>query len=186
MKNITFAAVFASLLLAGTSRCRAQESPEMPKPQKEHEWLQKFVGEWDSASEASMGPDQPTMTCKGTQRARMLGGFWMIAEGEAEMMGTPVQMVLTLGYDPTKGKYIGTWTDSMNHHMWHYLGTVDEAGKTLTLETEGPNFFVPGTTSKYREVIEFKSKDHYVFSSAVQGEDDKWTTFMTANYRRKK
>ena len=29
------------------------------EPQKEHQWLDKFVGEWISEAECMMGPDQP-------------------------------------------------------------------------------------------------------------------------------
>ena len=29
------------------------------EPQKEHQWLQKLVGEWTSEGEADMGPGQP-------------------------------------------------------------------------------------------------------------------------------
>jgi hypothetical protein len=167
--------------------CRAQELPEIPKPQQEHEWLQRFVGEWESNAEASFGPDQPPVKCEGTSRARMLGGFWMISEGKSEILDTPVESVLTLGYDPKKGKYVGTWTDSCHHYLWNYTGTLDEAGNKLTLATKGPNPMVPGDkTFNYREVIEFKSKDHYVFTSAMQGEDGEWVTFMTANFHRKK
>ena len=31
-----------------------------------------------------------------------------------------------------------------------------------------------------------KSKDHRVLRSYIQGDDGKWTQFMTAHYRRKK
>ena len=186
MKRIICTSFVALLSFAGVLNCQAQELPEMPKPQKEHEFLQKFAGEWTSEATASFGPDQPEMKCTGSATARMLGGFWMISEGKAEMMGMPVESVLTLGYDTKKNKYVGTWTDSCHNYLWHYEGEVNEAGDTLTLDTEGPNPMLPGEKMyKYREVVEFKDKDHYVFSSMMQGEDGKWITFMTANFKRK-
>ncbi|HOF88403.1 MAG TPA: DUF1579 family protein, partial [Armatimonadota bacterium] len=33
----------------------------MPKPQKEHAWLHKMVGEWVAEGEGVMEPDQPPM-----------------------------------------------------------------------------------------------------------------------------
>lgn len=173
-------------ILVTASRLAAQEPPQLPAPQKEHEWLQQFVGEWESESEASMGPGQPAMKCKGTTRSRMLGGFWMVSEAKAEMLGTTVNAVQTIGYDPQSEKYIGTWVDSMMNYMWRYEGTVDETGKILTLEAEGPNFMDEGKTAKFRDAYEFKSKDHIVATSSMLDEDGKWVTFMTGNVRRKK
>ena len=63
---------------------------------------------------------------------------------------------------------------------------VDDAGKTLTLETEGPCPLKPGQRCKFKEVIEVKDKDHKVFTSSMQGDDGKYTTMLTINYRRKK
>ena len=73
----------------------------------------------------------------------------------------------------------------MNNYLWKYEGTVNEEGKTLTLETEGPCPMKPGKLSKFKEVIEFKSKDHKVFTSSMQEDDGKWSTMMTIHYRKK-
>ncbi|MBX3437027.1 MAG: DUF1579 domain-containing protein [Planctomycetaceae bacterium] len=163
----------------------AQDIPELPQPQKEHAWLERFVGEWTSTAEAKMGPGEPKFESTGTQKARMLGGFWMISEGEAAMMDVTIHSILTVGYDPAKKQYIGTWTDSCNDHLWHYTGKVSEDGRTLTLDARGPNFAAPGTSANYRETIEFQNDDHYTFSSSVELEEGKWFTFMTAQYHRK-
>ena len=182
------AIVFVGLLpwAWAASMLAAQEAPEFPKPQEEHAWLKQFVGEWETTAEASMGPDQPPMTCKGTMSSRMLGGFWMISESKAEVMGAPMTAVLTVGYDPQKKKYVGTWVDSMMNHLWRYEGAVDETGKKLTLEAEGPNMLQPGKTAKFRDAYEFKSADHIITTASMQGEEGKWIIFMTGEARRKK
>jgi hypothetical protein len=177
------AAVFSVVLVAGVS---AQEVPIFPQPTKEHQWLQQFVGEWDTTAEGKMGPDQPAITCKGTAKSRMLGGFWLLTESDNEMMGVKINALQTIGYDSTKKKYIGTWVDSMLNHLWEYEGSVDATGKKLTLEAEGPNMLSPGKTAKFRDEYEFKSPDHIEATSSMQGEDGKWVQFMVGQLRRKK
>jgi hypothetical protein len=137
--------------------------------------------------EASMGPDQPPMTSKGSEVVRSLGGLWTVAEGKGEMPdGKPATMIMTLGYDPLKKRYVGTWIGSMMTHLWIYDGEIDASGNVLTLAADGPSFTDPNATAKYRDVIEFKSDDHRVLTSHLLGDDGKWTQFMTAHYRRTK
>lgn len=182
MKRILLLAMAA--FLTG-SLIVASQPQEMPKSQKEHEWLKQFVGEWDSEGQLVMAPGQPTVKCKGSQSSRMLGEFWMVADIKGDMMGTPIQGLHTVGYDPKTKKYVGSWIDSMMNHMWMYQGYVDATGKILTLESEGPNMAKPGANAKYRDVYEFKSKDHFTMSSEMQGDDGKWTQFMSSNVTRR-
>lgn len=176
----------AMLVLFASNATAADEFPKLPPPQKEHEWLQQLVGEWDSESEMTVEPGKPTFKWKGTESVRSLGGFWIVGENKATIMDKPMSAILTLGYDPEKKKYTGTWVDSHTSYMWKYVGTLDSAGKVLTLETEGPNPMSPGKMGKFRDVLEIKSKDNKVLSSSILGDDAKWTTFMTVDYRRKK
>src|SRR5262249_23859366 len=93
---------------------------EMATPQREHKWLQRFVGEWTSETEMSMEAGKPPEKCYGTDSVRSLGGLWILAEGHGDMPGCgPVSMLLTLGYDPQRKRFVGTWIGSM---MTHLLG----------------------------------------------------------------
>jgi hypothetical protein len=181
-----FSKRFSLLLVLAASFVGAQDFPGMTPPSKEHEWLQKFVGEWESESEASMGPGQPPMKCKGTIGSRTLGGYWFVSEFKSEMMGKQMTALLTLGYDSKSKKYVGTWVDSMMGYMWKYEGTLDPTGKILTLEAEGPNFMLAGKMTKFRDIYEFKSADQLSISSTMLGEDGKWITFMTGSAKKKK
>jgi hypothetical protein len=174
----------AVLLLSGPALLPAQEIPKMPAPVKEHEWLKQLEGEWESEYEAFMPGATDPMKGKGTESAKMMGGFWLIGNGTGEMMGMTMKSILTLGYDPGKKKYIGTWVDSMTSHLWNYEGTVDSTGKILTLETEGPCMMKPGTT-KFREVTEIKDKDNKTFTSSML-DDGKWVTIVKVTSKRKK
>ena len=154
--------------------------------QKEHRWLQKLVGTWSLESECIVGPDQPPMKSSGSDTVRSLGGLWTVGEGEGTCPdGSAVKSIMTLGYDPQKKRFVGTFIASMMTHLWPYEGTLDEAGKVLTLDSEGPSFAGDGKMVKYQDVIEFKSDDHRVLKSRMLGDDGKWYEFMTAHYRRK-
>ena len=73
----------------------------------------------------------------------MIGGFFLVAENTGTIMDMPFTGILTLGYDPKKQQYVGTWVDSFQGYLWTYTGEVDAAGKTLTLHTEGPSHAAP-------------------------------------------
>ena len=173
-----------SLFLWVVAARAADQGPPMPQPQKEHQWLQQLAGEWQYEGECIMGPGQPPMRSTGTETARALGGFWVITENKGEFMGTAVTGVMTLGYDPQKKKYVGTWVDSMTNHLWRYEGTLDASGKVLTLSAEGPAFDQPGKMANYRDVIEMKDKDTKVLTSHIE-KDGKWLQFMKMTSRRK-
>jgi Protein of unknown function (DUF1579) len=158
-----------------------------PEPQKEHQWLQKLVGEWSFETECMMGPGQPPSTHAGTETVRSMGGVWFLCEGHGDMPGGGTATTLmTLGYDPAKKRYVGTFIGSMMTNLWLYEGQLDASGRILTLDTEGPSFTEPGKMAKYQDIIEIKSDNHRVLSSQALGEDGKWHRFMTANYRRRK
>jgi hypothetical protein len=162
------------------------EEPKMPAPVKEHDWLKQLAGEWTVEAEAVMEPGKPPVKATGTESAKTLGGFWLVGELKSEFMGVPVNGVMTVGYDAAKKKYVGTWVCSAEGHLWHYEGTVDSAGKVLTLNTEGPDMTKPGRMAKMKDVVEVKSPDHLVLTSSYQGEDGKWVQFMTMTKKRKK
>ncbi|QJD30281.1 DUF1579 domain-containing protein [Methylococcus geothermalis] len=157
------------------------------KMQSEHEWQENLVGEWVYEHECSMEPGKPPEKFKGSESIRSLGGLWVLAEGSGEMPGGGVaNTVMTLGYDPKKKRYVGTWVGSMMTHLWVYDGYLDAEGKVLTLETEGPDCTEEGKLVRYKDVIEIKGSDHRVMTSHKLGADGKWHPFMTASYRRKR
>ena len=157
-----------------------------PEPQKEHRWLDQLVGEWRYEGECSMGPGQPTMKIAGSETVRSIGGLWTLGEGEGEMPeGGMARTVMTLGYDPRAGRFVGTFIASMMTHLWLYNGSLDETGKVLELDAEGPSLD-DKSSQKYRDSMEFVDDDHRVLTSRARGEDGQWHVFMTAHYRRKR
>lgn len=178
--------ITAAALIVLSSSLGAQEIPKFSPPTKEHAFLKKFAGDWESTGKTAAAPGQDAVTCTATIHNKMVGGFWLVSEAKSEMMGVNFTAIQTIGYDEKSKKYMGTWIDSMMNYMWKYEGSVDKTGKILTLEAEGPNFLKPGTTGKFRDIYEFKSDDHIASISQMQGEDGKWITFMTGSMKRKK
>lgn len=103
-----------------------QESTMQAEPQKQHHWLQQLVGEWIYETEVAMGLDQPSEKATGTETVRSLGDLWILAEGQGEMPGCgEANTMMTLGYDPQKQRYVGTWVGSMMTYLWLYDGELD-------------------------------------------------------------
>lgn len=155
---------------------------------QEHGWLQRLVGDWTVSSDC--GPEGVTET-EGphpdwTETVRSLHGAWIVAEGNGEMPGGggPATTLMTLGYDPARQRFVGTWLGSMMTHLWVYEGTLDESGNVLTLDTEGPDFTSDGRIVRVQDIIAFEDDDNRTLTARVQGDDGGWKQVMTARYRR--
>jgi len=164
----------------------AQESPEMgTKPKPEHEWLQQLVGDWTVTSEMIMGPDQPPVTSQGTEKTINLGGLWAFGEGTGTMPdGGQMEYRTGLGYDVSFNEYRGFWLGSVSSHLWKYVGTLSEDGKTMTLNCVGPDMVNDGQTANYRDMIEILDANHRTLTSYGEGPEGVWTQFMKATYTR--
>ncbi len=152
--------------------------------QQEHRWLERLVGEWTSEMEAVMKPGEPPQTFTGTESVRSLDGLWVLCEGTPS--GGTSTTIMTLGYDPAKGRVLGTFIGSMSTHMWVYEAELDPSGDVLTLNTEGPGFGDETRTAKYMDTIEFLGDDHRVLKSRVQDQEGAWQDVMEVHYRRVK
>src|SRR5262245_18998495 len=127
------------------------------------------------------------MKCTGAESVRSLGGLWTLGEGKSEMPGGAVaETLMTLGYDPAKGRFVGSFVGSMQTYLWPYDGALDKTGKKLILDAEGPSLTDESRMIKYQDTIEFINPDHRTLSSQFLGDDGEWVMFMTAHYRRKK
>lgn len=184
MRKLVIASFMAALLVV-SAHLAAQDAPGASAPAKELEWLQRLTGEWETELEVFAGPGQPPLKVKATETTRQIGQLWTLTEGETKQPAMPYARALVLGYDAAKKKYVGTWVDSNSTHIGRYEGEIDAAGKTLTLVGEMPHPF-DGRLAKVREVIEIKSPDQKVVTTALQGDDGNWLTLVTVDARRKK
>ena len=100
------------------------------EPTPQHEWLKQLVGEWSYRSECPAGPDGEALTAEGKEHVRMLGDLWMVGESTGLMPGGgSMTAVMTVGYDPEKERFVGTWVGSPMTAMFVYEGTLDEGAR---------------------------------------------------------
>ncbi len=149
---------------------------------KEHQWLRRLVGEWTFEGEASMAPGEPAEKFSGTESVRSLEGVWTVCEGRDESGAS--SSLMTLGYDPARERFVGTYVTGMMTYLWLYDGELDADGKRLLLNAEGPSLTTEGQTGKYRDTIELVSDDHRVMTSTFLFDDGEWREFMRVDYRR--
>ncbi len=141
-------------------------------------WLEKITGDWTYEAELVVDPNQPPMKGKGTESGRV-DGNQAILEGRQETMTTK----FTISFDPATKTFSASFTASTMPEPWMYKGTLDEAGKILTLKSKGPHPADPNKQANYRTFIEVRDEDHKTVHSDIEM-DGKWITFETYRYSR--
>ena len=162
-----------------------REAPEL-EVLAQHRWLQQLVGNWVCTVDVAMPDGQKPPPA--IEKVRALGNTWIQGETQTEMPGMgQVTMQITLGFDPQKQRFVGTWVGSMMTHLWVYEGELDATGKVLTLNAEGPAMMGGGEnrTAKYQDTISLIDPNERTLTSQQQQPDGSWQKFMTAHYKRK-
>jgi hypothetical protein len=154
---------------------------------KEHQWLQKLIGTWTYTSKCETGPGQPPMVATGTEVIRPLGELWIICENTGTMPGGgSMSAQMTLGFDPAKGRFVGTWVGSPMAYMFVYEGQLTPDGRALPLDCRGPSFADPAQMADYQDVIEVTGPGTRLLRSQLKNPDGTWTPFMRAEFTRVK
>lgn len=158
---------------------------QSPAPQHEHQWLKQLEGSWISEHDCVMGPDQPPIKTSGTAKGSTLGGLWLLFEMTGSMPGgAEHRSIIQLGYDPKQQKFVGSFISSCMTRLWPYAGTLDESGKVLTLNSEGPTFTDENVMAAYQDIIEIVDDNRFLFRSRLQTPDGQWVQFMEGTYER--
>lgn len=153
----------------------------------QHEWLRQFVGEWTFEGGCDAGPGRPPMKWGGTEAVRMLGDFWLVFEGKGPMpSGQEMNYVMLLGFDPAKGKFVGSWIGSPMTAMFVYEGDLDPSGAVLPLCTTGPNPMAPDTLANFKDVHEITTDGRRAMWSQLQGPDGAWQKFMHVTFQKRR
>lgn len=157
---------------------------EKPTAQAEHLWLQKLVGSWTWVNQWQESPESPVVKFEGVEVVSPIGEVWI--QGVSTMKGPSGGesiSQLTLGYDPAKGRFVGTFLTSMMTYLWVYDGFLDEGDTKLVLQASGPSMDPTAGTTAYRDVIEFHGPNRRTFSSFMQKGSD-WVKIMETTYLR--
>jgi hypothetical protein len=156
-----------------------------PQPTQQHQWLKQLVGNWTCNANCTM-PDGSTSITTARETVRQIGDLFIVADLTGETPGSDQTLtsMLTLGFDPDKNKYVGSWIGSPMPQLITYEGTVSEDGKNLTLDCQAPGYDNPAETKKYQDVIVINSPDERELHSQIQNDDGSWTRFMTSTYKR--
>ena len=154
MRQVAFIGALLGAVLAAT----AQEAGDV-RPQKEHEALKQFEGEWDVQCKWMM-PGEEVQNNKGTETAKIrLGGFWLVSNFKGEFNRKPFDGHAMTGFDPQAKKYVAVWFGSAGPTVMQFEGEADGSGKTFTLKGDCVD---PKTGKKvpHRVVWEITDRDH--------------------------
>lgn len=175
------------LLLSGVSlvpAIAAAQAPPMPTPGPEHAVLKEDLGTWDASIEMLM-PGAPAAPSTGVETNTLsCGGLCLATDFKGTVMGAPFEGHGVTTWDPTKKKYVGTWSDSMTAGLATTESTWDPAKKTLdaTMLTPDGN----GGTVKLRSTVQYTADGKRVFSMFMPGPDGKEIPSMRITYTRQK
>ena len=114
----------------------------------------------------------------------LAGGLWMLSSFEGEFGGAKFEGRGQFGFDANKGKYVGTWIDSMSPNMSLLEGSYDAKTKTMTYTGEGVG---PDGKSKYTQKMVTTTKDDgsRVFTLYMKMDKDE-VKFMEITYQKRK
>jgi hypothetical protein len=141
-------------------------------PGPAHEFLEQFVGEWNTKTSIYMDPTTP-MVSTGTAVGKLiLGGRYIRTEHQGEMLlpsddgsmqPVPMSGIAITGYNVGRKQYTSVWLDTMSTAMLTSTGSLDQSGTVLTMfgEMDEPMTGEVGKTVKY--VTRVISENEYTF-----------------------
>jgi hypothetical protein len=158
---------------------------KLATPGPEHKALDVMAGKWAAKITMYMDPSKPPAVSEGTSDVTwILGGRFLLQTFEGQMMGQPFTGQGLTGYDNYKKRYVGTWTDTMTTTILTMNGTLDKAGKVLSMSGKMDDF-TTGKTSTIRYKTTVVNKDTINWEMWGPGPDGKDFKMMTIVYNRK-
>jgi hypothetical protein len=141
--------------------------------------LENDVGVWDVEMEIHPGPGAAPILLTATATNRMVGGRWLVGDHRAD---SGFEGHGVYGWDDAKGKYVGSWVDSMQTSIARSEGEWDPATRTMTFVVEVNH---DGRIVTYREVTEHRDDGTTVYHNLVPTPDGGEFEMIRATYRRR-
>ena len=156
-------------------------------PGKGHEFLKRYVGDWDVDISTWQNPGTPAQMSKGTMKSQLIfDGLYVKCDFEGTIAGRPVKGFEIIGYDLFKKMYMTFWIDSGSTGFLTTTGTLDMAGNVLTETGASPDPMTDGKTmQKFKNVTTFMGDGTYKFEMFMVMPDGKETKGMELVCTRK-
>jgi len=135
---------------------------KMGAPGPQHAELMKQAGHWKTVSKMWMGPGDPITSEGTTVSTATLGGRFLMDQFKGTFMNKPFEGMGFTGYDNMHKEYVGVWFDSMGTGATVSHGTMDAAGKVLTM-TADMDDPTTGTKAPVRMVTTFMDANSHRF-----------------------
>jgi Protein of unknown function (DUF1579) len=148
--------------------------------------LEPLVGTFDARVRTWMDPSKPPDDTAGTSvNAWVLGDRWVQTKYEGVFLGETFNGIGFTGYDNVTKKYQGSWMDTASTSMMLSTGTMDAAGKVLTMKatTSDP---ATGKVTTADEKLTITDNDHHTLEMWGKTPDGKTFKMMEIQYTRKK
>jgi len=184
----SFVGLVVCLGLVGVaSLARGQDGPPVPKPTAEHERLAKDVGTWDATVKSWMrGPDSEPAVSQGVEVVKLMpGGLWAQSEFDGKFGDQEFHGCGQTGYDTKKGKYVGTWVDSISTEIMMMEGEYDPTSRTVTFYAKGTD--PAGKAYDSKMTSKHEGDDTRVFTMSMKSDETKgeYVKVMEITYKRR-
>ncbi len=111
----------------------AADAMQLPPPTPEHQRLLEGVGSWKGTLTMWM-PGQPEQKIAASEVIEPLGGYWTRSRFTCDFQGMAFEGNGTMGFDPVKKCYVGTWVDNMTMELAVMEGEMSADGRTLIMK----------------------------------------------------
>ena len=103
-------------------------------PGAEHGRLAAMTGKYTVTVKWWMDPSaEPQVSTASVERKMILGGRYLVAKHDGQVMGQPFEGMGMTAYDNVEQQYVSTWMDTMGTGIMRMTGNFDAYGKVLTM-----------------------------------------------------